>query len=118
MKKIILPLALMTALLSTSSNADDSKIYGAGNGTCHQWTTEREIGRTTMGYQMSAWALGYISGITTVLEIMGQTNLTDISNNEAMLDWLNKECREKPQQTLYFATTGLAVTMGLRFDYK
>jgi hypothetical protein len=61
MKKLILPLALITALFSPISKAADYGVYGYGMVSCGAWTAERKNDAIkTEVYQ--AWIMGFVSG--------------------------------------------------------
>jgi len=106
MERLILPLALTTALLSTASHADyDYMIYGYPDTSCGTWTTERDKD-SSEGWQLESWILGWISGAGWA----GDTELKN-TDSQALIQWINNYCQENPLDELIDGVKALTVEL-------
>ena len=100
---LILPLALITALLSAVSHADPSPvIFGYGAVSCGEWIEGRKMDNYSA---KEGWVLGYLSG----LGVAGM-KIKDVDNS-AINYWLDAYCKEHPLARLQEASMELAIEL-------
>lgn len=86
----------LVALVNAPAHADQVMTIGAGvNASCGTWLERRKEDRH---FDLSNWALGYISGAATYGTIGNPLGQTDAYG---VLYWLDNYCRGNPSS--YFA---------------
>jgi hypothetical protein len=81
---------------------------GFGSDSCGRWTKERRDLGSPLTISMSAWVLGYLSGISLGY---GKKDFLKGTDSEAVFGWIDKYCRENPLKTVAVAVVELALIL-------
>ena len=112
--RVLTAIAVVVGLgLAQASNAQGGApsgqitVYGQGNASCGVWVNARRVNNVETEHQFAAWVLGYISGVESGLGTV-RFKETDFDGVTAFLD---KECGQKPLETVYEASMALVQTL-------
>ncbi len=107
MKKLMLPLVLVTALFSETSNAETYEAYGVGSkASCGSWTEEMRNDKDSIrGFILRAWVQGFVSGYG-----YARGNLKRV-DNPAMFGFINNYCAANPLDSVADAAEALVAKM-------
>lgn len=112
MGKAVILLALI--LVYTTSYADWA-IKGEGNFNCPEYVAAKR-GNTAKLYSSASWVQGFISGVNyqAAKELGRDSMIASDYPATSIVDWLERYCRENPQDYLSDAAEALV----LEFDNK
>ena len=101
MKRLILPLVLITALLSFNTQA--FKVYGGyGGESCGTWIEERKNNNFSIQeVAMEQWAFGFIEGADWASVELKETDIN------AIPAWFDNYCQANPLDAIADATIAL-----------
>ena len=101
MKNWILPLALISTLLSTASYGNDEyDVFGFPQASCGSWTTE-QTNESTTSLQYESWVLGWVSAAGWAGIKIKETD------PYAIIQWINNYCQSNPLEKLTSAVKKL-----------
>jgi hypothetical protein len=104
-------LAAMLLFVSAAVHADgsDFAVFGVGNSSCGQWTSDRSSGNPISATMQLGWVQGFLSGVSFSFASQGKAvRLLDKEGVEARM---TKHCREHPTDTIVTAAQDLALEL-------
>lgn len=105
----LLLLLVSSLLVSTAPGAAEVR----GGRSCHKWAEERSLAEGSKEMNKipvlisKSWFLGYLAG----RQAKARQDFLGTTDNESIFLWLDKYCREHPQEDL--ATAGAALEQEL-----
>ena len=81
------------------------RVYGQGDGTCGQWTSEHYFNGNLGAKTQNAWALGFVSGAGFAGAKISETD------PDAIRQYISNYCRQKPLEHISDAAGRLVIDL-------
>lgn len=104
--------AILVCMTFSEAGAAGPQLLGVGGKSCGTWTAARakpDNVDNDVKWNMIQWILGYVTAANSYLA--PRSDLTNGIDNQGLLAWIDKHCREEPLHDIAFASRALVVEL-------